>query len=89
MCEEDEAAANAANGTVAGLNFSTPAYSCRHLMKREAPASQAISILNMLRRLSREMGRNRENEKKKKERMHGEVSIELHSEGQSLHLSFL
>lgn len=60
MCGEDEEAPNAANGAVMGLNFSAPAYSCRHLMKREAFASRAISILNMLLRLSREKLRQRE-----------------------------
>lgn len=52
MCGDEADAQNAANGAVMGLNFSAPAYSCRHLMKREASANQAISILNMLRRLS-------------------------------------
>lgn len=56
MRGEDEKASNAANGAVIGLNFSAPAYSCRHLKKREASASRAISILNMLRRLSQDIG---------------------------------
>lgn len=65
MRGEDEQASDAANGAVIGLNFSAPAYSCRHLIKREASASRAISILNMLRRLSQEIETKRE-----KKRMH-------------------
>lgn len=56
MCGEDEEALKAANGTIMGLNFTAPAYSCWHLMKREASTSQVISILNMLWHLSWEIG---------------------------------